>query len=192
MRFGDLKIGRRMGLVVAVSVIGTLLVGAVDAWRTRAMLLEDRQVKTQHVVEIAHGIIASYHKQAAVTGEQEAQQAALAELAALRYGGEEYFWVNDMVPQSVAAATEELSTSIREISQQVANSASIANHAVLEAKRTDTTVTALSEASQRIGADEPRGRQLPGAGTCRLMSVASTAVTARRDPTASNPSLMTR
>ncbi len=53
--------------------------------------------------------------------------------------------------QSVAAATEELSASIREISQQVANSASTANSAVLEAKRTDTTVMALSDASQRIG-----------------------------------------
>ena len=41
--------------------------------------------------------------------------------------------------QSVAAATEELSASIREISQQVASSAGIANQAVLEAQRTDTT-----------------------------------------------------
>jgi methyl-accepting chemotaxis protein len=53
--------------------------------------------------------------------------------------------------QSVAAATEELSASIREISQQVASSASVANQAVLEAQRTDTTVAALADASQRIG-----------------------------------------
>ena len=51
MRFGNLKIGRRMGLVVVLSIIGTLLVGVVDAWRTRDMLLEDRKVKTQHVLE---------------------------------------------------------------------------------------------------------------------------------------------
>ena len=101
MRFGNLKIGRRMGLVVVLSIIGTLLVGVVDAWRTRDMLLEDRKVKTQHVVEIAHGIIASYHKLAATMGEAEAQKAALAELATLRYGGQEYFWVNDMTPKMV-------------------------------------------------------------------------------------------
>ena len=101
MRFGNLKIGRRMGLVVVVSIIGTLLVGVVDAWRTRDMLLEDRKVKTQHVVEIAHGIIVSYHKLAATMGEAEAQKAALAELATLRYGGQEYFWVNDMTPKMV-------------------------------------------------------------------------------------------
>src|SRR5688572_562183 len=101
MRFGNLKIGRRMGLVVVLSIIGTLLVGVVDAWRTRDMLLEDRKVKTQHVVEIAHGIITSYHKLAGSMGEEAAQKAALAELATLRYGGQEYFWVNDMTPRMV-------------------------------------------------------------------------------------------
>jgi methyl-accepting chemotaxis protein len=101
MRFGNLKIGRRMALVVVLSIIGTLLVGVVDAWRTRDMLLEDRKVKTQHVVEIAHGIIASYHKLAGTMGEAAAQKAALAELATLRYGGQEYFWVNDMTPRMV-------------------------------------------------------------------------------------------
>ncbi len=53
--------------------------------------------------------------------------------------------------QSVAAATEELSASINEISRQVAESASIANRAVQDARATDTRVTELSEASQRIG-----------------------------------------
>jgi methyl-accepting chemotaxis protein len=101
MRFGNLKIGRRMSLVVVLSIVGALLVGVVDAWRTRDMLLEDRKVKTQHVVEVAYGIIASYQKQVAALGENEAQQAALAELGALRYGGEEYFWVNDMTPRMV-------------------------------------------------------------------------------------------
>jgi methyl-accepting chemotaxis protein len=51
--------------------------------------------------EIAHGIIASYHKLSATMGEAEAQKAALAELATLRYGGQEYFWVNDMTPTMV-------------------------------------------------------------------------------------------
>jgi len=53
--------------------------------------------------------------------------------------------------QSVAAATEELSASINEISRQVAESASIANRAVQDAKATDARVTELSDASQRIG-----------------------------------------
>jgi methyl-accepting chemotaxis protein len=103
MRLGNLRIGRRMAFVVVLSVIGTLLVGVVDAWRTRAMLLEDRQVKTQHVVDVAYGIIASHQRQveAGTLDAAKAQQDALAEIASLRYGGAEYFWINDMTPRMV-------------------------------------------------------------------------------------------
>ena len=108
MRFGDLRIGRRMALLVVLSIIGTVVVGVIDAWRTREMLIEDRKVKTQHVVEVAYGIIASYQKQSATgaMADGDAQKAALAQLAGLRYGGQEYFWVNDMLPRMVMHATK--------------------------------------------------------------------------------------
>jgi methyl-accepting chemotaxis protein len=103
MRFGNLKIGRRMALLVLLSILATLLVGVIDAWRTREMLLDDRKVKTQHVVEVAYGIVESFQKQAAAgsLAEDDAQKAALAQLNTLRYGGAEYFWVNDMTPRMV-------------------------------------------------------------------------------------------
>jgi methyl-accepting chemotaxis protein len=103
MRFGNLKIGRRMALLVLLSIVATLLVGVIDAWRTRDMLLDDRKVKTQHVVEVAYGIVESFQKQAAAgsLSEEDAQKAALAQLNTLRYGGKEYFWVNDMTPRMV-------------------------------------------------------------------------------------------
>ncbi|AWB07915.1 chemotaxis protein (plasmid) [Azospirillum humicireducens] len=53
--------------------------------------------------------------------------------------------------QTVAAASEELTASIGEISQQVARSAQIAVKAVEETRRTDTTVEELSTAAQKIG-----------------------------------------
>jgi methyl-accepting chemotaxis protein len=53
--------------------------------------------------------------------------------------------------QAVAAATEELSASISEISRQVAQSAAVAERAVQEAHATDDTVRGLSEAATRIG-----------------------------------------
>ena len=52
---------------------------------------------------------------------------------------------------TVAAATEELAGSIREIAQQVGESSAISGRAAEEAKRTDHTVSALSEAAQKIG-----------------------------------------
>jgi methyl-accepting chemotaxis protein len=53
--------------------------------------------------------------------------------------------------QAVAAATEELSASIREISQQVQQSAGITNRAVAEAQATDATVQGLAVAAEKIG-----------------------------------------
>ena len=53
--------------------------------------------------------------------------------------------------QTVAAATEELTSSITEISRQVGESARIAGRAVEQVGRSEATVTALAQAAQRIG-----------------------------------------
>ena len=53
--------------------------------------------------------------------------------------------------QTVAAAAEQLSTSIAEISRQVNESAQIAERAVREAARTTTTVKGLASGAERIG-----------------------------------------
>ncbi|MEO8319616.1 MAG: methyl-accepting chemotaxis protein [Bradyrhizobium sp.] len=52
--------------------------------------------------------------------------------------------------QTVAAAAEELSSSITEISRQVAQSAAITGRAVETARRTDVTVRALAEGAEQI------------------------------------------
>lgn len=53
--------------------------------------------------------------------------------------------------QSVASAAEQLSASIREITQQVARSARISEQAVREARHTDQVVLALADGAQKIG-----------------------------------------
>ena len=53
--------------------------------------------------------------------------------------------------QTVAAATEELSSSVSEIGRQVTQSTEIAGQAVAEANRTNVTVQGLSAAAQKIG-----------------------------------------
>ncbi|WP_246695119.1 cache domain-containing protein [Methylobacterium sp. P1-11] len=53
--------------------------------------------------------------------------------------------------QTVAAATEELSVSIGEISGQVTKSAEIAGQAVTEAERTDRQIRGLAGAAEKIG-----------------------------------------
>jgi methyl-accepting chemotaxis protein len=53
--------------------------------------------------------------------------------------------------QTVAAATEQLSASIAEISRQVSESTTVARAAVEQAEQTNNEVNALAEAAQRIG-----------------------------------------
>ncbi len=53
--------------------------------------------------------------------------------------------------QSVASATEELTSSVHEISRQVQESARMANEAVNEARKTNARVSELSKAASRIG-----------------------------------------
>jgi methyl-accepting chemotaxis protein len=53
--------------------------------------------------------------------------------------------------RSVASATEEMTSSVKEISRQVQTSASIANEAVAQARKTNDSVAELSKAAARIG-----------------------------------------
>ncbi|MDC7785648.1 HAMP domain-containing methyl-accepting chemotaxis protein [Rhodoplanes tepidamans] len=53
--------------------------------------------------------------------------------------------------QSVASATDEMTSSVQEISRQVQESSRIAAEAVRQAERTDSRITELSQAAQRIG-----------------------------------------
>jgi len=53
--------------------------------------------------------------------------------------------------QSVASATEEMASSVSEISRQVQDSARIANEAVVEARKTNDRVGELAHAASRIG-----------------------------------------
>jgi methyl-accepting chemotaxis protein len=56
-----------------------------------------------------------------------------------------------MSVETVAAASEELSASINDISQQAAHAAGIASRAVNEARQTDGTVQGLAKSAGRIG-----------------------------------------
>lgn len=64
-------------------------------------MLEDRKIKTRHLVESATGVVRRFHElqtQGKMT-EADARSAALATLKQLRYEKTDYFWVNDMQPR---------------------------------------------------------------------------------------------
>ncbi len=76
----------------------------------KRQLMDEKQLATRHVVELAMGVL---EQQAAAAGSgklplEQAQQEAAAQIARLRYEGKEYLWINDLgkpVPKMIMHPT---------------------------------------------------------------------------------------
>jgi len=101
--FSELKVSSRLRALALISIA----VFAVVVWEAigsfEEVLFEERQLKTQHVVESVHGVLAHFHglEVAGTLPRDEAQRAAIAVVKGLRYDASEYFWINDMHPRMV-------------------------------------------------------------------------------------------
>lgn len=96
----NVKLTAKVGLIVAVALIGLIAVAALSLMELRRQMLADRYAFTENIVEIGYGIL-DHHVGLADAGAmslEEAQTAALEALRGLRYRGDEYFWVNDVAP----------------------------------------------------------------------------------------------
>lgn len=100
---GNLAIQNKLRLQIGLAFLGMLLMVFFALSVLHANLLEDRKMKTQHVVEAAHSIL-TYFEASASSGalsENEAKEAAIAAIKSMRYGENDYFWLNDMHPTMV-------------------------------------------------------------------------------------------
>ncbi|QKO22710.1 cache domain-containing protein [Rhodoferax sp. BAB1] len=102
-QLNSLPMARRLGLLIASAIAGIGILVAIFIVSERTMLMQERQNAVRNTVEIAHGLIVHFHKQASdgKLSEEAAKELALASIKALRYSGAEYFWVNDMHPKMV-------------------------------------------------------------------------------------------
>ncbi len=64
MRLQDFRIATRLALVVLIAIIGMITIGVIAGYELRATLLADRKVKTQHVVEVAYGVVNHFAEEA--------------------------------------------------------------------------------------------------------------------------------
>ncbi|MCO5110059.1 MAG: methyl-accepting chemotaxis protein [Burkholderiaceae bacterium] len=101
--FRQLSVSRRLGWLVGSAVLAMLALAAILMVSERGLILQERQTSVRQAVETAHGVIAHFHAQASkgALTEDEAKQRAMAAVRALRYSGNEYFWINDMQPKVV-------------------------------------------------------------------------------------------
>ncbi len=96
--------------VMALFVISLLVLGIVDLLAVRDTLISEKKLKTRHLVEAAHSIVAHYadRQQRGEMSRDAAQTAAKETLRAMRYEGTEYFWINNLeqpVPRMVMHPT---------------------------------------------------------------------------------------
>ncbi len=96
-----LKVRGRVNLIGAVAALGMLVLLGISLLRLSAAMHDDTERGTQHVVEAARSIVARYHAEelAGRMSRADAQKAALTTLSVLRYGEQDYFWVNDLHPR---------------------------------------------------------------------------------------------
>ena len=102
-RLASLSIAARLVVMVVVLALGLGALTVVAALQAQSRLLEDRKATTQAVVESALGTVTYFggEQEAGRLSESEAQAAAIDAVRAMRYDGEEYFWINDMGPTMV-------------------------------------------------------------------------------------------
>lgn len=95
------RIRKRINLLGLVSASGLFLLLGLSLLVLASALKNDIGAATKAQVETAWSVVGHFH-QASDEGrmsQADAQAAALAALRDMRYGGSEYFWVNDMHPR---------------------------------------------------------------------------------------------
>jgi methyl-accepting chemotaxis protein len=96
-----LTIGRRIYAVIGLIFVGLLGLIMLDSRELASSLRQQKQIELQHLSELALSVVKDEHAtaQKGDITEAEAQKRALARLALLRYGNNDYFVVQDMLPR---------------------------------------------------------------------------------------------
>jgi len=102
-----LAIRHRLWLILALFLLALSVQGVFQLQQLYSDLHYGKSEKTQHMVEGALGILQHYHRLETqnVMTRAEAQEEAQQLLGQLRYGEDDYFWINDLHPRMVMHPT---------------------------------------------------------------------------------------
>ena len=101
--FRALKFNAKAVIISLAFVVPLLGLIAWQLMHQAELTMQARADATRQHVEIAHGILVQSHAKEAAgkLSREQAQLLAMETIAALRYDGSEYFWINDMHPHVV-------------------------------------------------------------------------------------------
>jgi methyl-accepting chemotaxis protein len=99
----QIRVKNRFLLLIAMATVCILSLQSISLMTLKTNLLEDRMLKTQHIIEAAFGVLEYYYQQeqdGSMT-RQKAQNSARNTIKLMRYDSEQYFWINDMHPRMI-------------------------------------------------------------------------------------------
>ena len=98
-----MTVGRRIYALICLSFAGLLGVTFLESRELAASLHQQKEIELKHLGELALGIVKEEHAAVQKSGvsEADAQKRAMARISALRYGSNDYYWINDMHPKMV-------------------------------------------------------------------------------------------
>ena len=102
-----LTIGRKIFAIIALSFAGLIALAAFAVSEMSASLYTQKQAELTNLTELALTVAKEWHAaaQRGETSNEEAQKRAAARIKTLRYGNNDYFWINDMHPRMVMHPT---------------------------------------------------------------------------------------
>ncbi|NWA90370.1 methyl-accepting chemotaxis protein [Pseudomonas sp. D8002] len=102
----NMSISRRLWLILIVAVLMLLTLGLLMLKQIHGDLYQAKSEQTQRVVQTASGILTYYHslETSGVLSREAAQTQALSAVRGLRYGKDDYFWINDLTPVMIMHA----------------------------------------------------------------------------------------
>ena len=102
------SIGLRIYSIIGLSFAGLIGLAVMQASNLADSLKQQRQSELSHLAQIAQGI-AREEYDAAVRNrspDELARKTAAARISKLRYGNDDYFWINDLAPRMVMHPTK--------------------------------------------------------------------------------------
>ena len=99
----SMSIAKKLAVLNAGAILGIIILTAIFLISERTLILEERTNNVRQAVETASGVLDYYQKQEAsgALPRAEAQKKAMDAIKLLRYGNNEYFWLNDMQPKMI-------------------------------------------------------------------------------------------
>jgi methyl-accepting chemotaxis protein len=103
IRRARVTVGRKIYALICLSFIGLLGVAFLDSRELASGLDHQKQIELRHLGDLALVIIKEEHAavQKGGVSDADAQKRAMARIGTLRYGNNDYFWINDMHPKMV-------------------------------------------------------------------------------------------